>query len=130
MLPIAAAIAYTIPELKPVANDFIARLVPISLKLHVGSVIVICASLFSLLRLAVGLGIWFLERWARTIIILDLSWAFCRAAVGLAISISFDHKLPPLPSSPLYLAMDIVISGFILVYLFDPDVRRAFGIRE
>jgi hypothetical protein len=130
VLSIAIAIAYTSPELQPDAKDLIAYLVPMITKLHIGSIDFVFALPFALLRLAVGLGIWFLKKWARTLVVLDLSWAFCRAAIGLAMYLSIDHKLPPLPSSSLYLTIDVIISAYILVYLLDSDVKRTFGVRE
>ncbi len=129
MLPMAVAIAHMSPELQPAANELISHLSPIIHGFRIWGFEVFLALPFALLRLAVGLGIWFLKRWARTIIVLDLLWFFCRAAVGLGILLALDHKLPPLASSP-YLAVDIVISASILVYLLDPEVKRTFGIRE
>lgn len=129
LLTIAVAIVYTSPEIKPAENDFISLLAPIVPE-HIGRIGVLFALPFALVRLVIGLGIWFMKKWARMIIVLDLSWAFCSAGIGLATSISFDHKLPQLPSSSPYLPIDILISILILFYLFDPDVKRAFGVRD
>jgi hypothetical protein len=128
----AIAIALMKPELQPWASDFISHLEPYiqAFNFRNSGIVLALGLLFALFDIVVGLGILFLKRWARTIIVVNNSWILGRAAVGIAMLIVIDRKaLSSFRLSP-YLAIYLIASVFMLCYLLDPDIRREFGVHE
>lgn len=127
---IACAItAYLRPSTQSTANGVIEGLVPMIMAWREPADDIWLALLFALVDATLGTGIWFLQRWARTIIVIDLTWLFGRAAVGLLALVAIRpnglHFRNPSP----YFSINLVASFFILGSLLDPDVMRAFGKR-
>ncbi len=71
-----------------------------------------------------------MKRWARTFILWDLvnrlGGGVCAAAMLWAID---RQMLSSIVSAPHFLP-GLVVNVVILGYLFDPDAKRAFGIRD
>ena len=84
------------------------------------------APLFVLVDTVLGAGIWFLQSWARVIILIDLTWLFGRAAVGLMALLVVHPKVVHFrPLSP-YFAINVLASLMMLGCLLDPDITHAF----
>jgi hypothetical protein len=129
VLFLVVATVYERPELQPEANKLVLYLIPALQNYQIDNRVII-APLFIIFYLILGLGIWFLKKWAWTIIVVDLSWAFARSAVSLSMLIVFDRKTLQLLEFPPYLAANILLSFFVLVYLINSDVKQAFGWRQ
>ena len=128
-LMICAIGAYLRPSTQSMANGVIEGLVPMIMAWREPAHDIWLALLFALVDATLGIGIWFLQKWARIIIVIDLTWLFGRAAVGLlmiaAIHPNGLHFRNPSP----YFSINIVASLFILSGLRNPDVIRVFGKR-
>jgi hypothetical protein len=128
-LILSAISAYLYPSVQSTANGVIEDLVPMIMAWREPAHDIWLALLFALVDATLGIGIWFLQKWARIIIVIDLTWLFGRAAVGLlmiaAIHPNGLHFRNPSP----YFSINIVASLFILCGLLDPDVMRVFGKR-
>jgi hypothetical protein len=127
---LAVVVGYLNPELQPEMNELISHVIPTIHSYHIDNYVLIYAPLFGILYIVLGFGIWFLKKWAWTIIVVDLSWAFGRAAIGLGMLIVTDRKTLQSLVLPPDLAVNIIISLFVLVYLINPDIKRTFGMRE
>jgi membrane protease YdiL (CAAX protease family) len=87
------------------------------------------APLFVLVDTVLGAGIWFLQSWARIIILIDLTWLFGRAAVGLMALVVVHPKVVHFQSSSPYFAINVLVSLMMLSCLLDPDIEHAFQRR-
>jgi hypothetical protein len=122
----AMSIVYMRPELRKGADDFI-----LYFAINLGSMLRHESAIISaLLDVALGLGIWFLMRWSRTVIVMLSSYGLCRAAIGSAILMEIDRKFLLSQISSPYFAISVVVCVLTLFYLLDPDVKRLFGERE
>jgi hypothetical protein len=130
VLTLCAAGAHLWPSKHAAANGVIEDLVPMIAELRDARLDLWLAPLFALTDMVLGLGVWFLQNWARIIIIIDLSWLFGRAAAGLLLLPAFAqaYKLHPRAPSP-WVAVNLVAGLVTLGCLLDPDLRRAFGGR-
>jgi len=117
-LVLAVAFIYEKPGFWQGAKEFIANF-----DLNLG---VMAAPVFAFLDVAVGMGIWSLKKWARTLIILDHSYALCRGIVASALLMGFDRKLLASLASTPYFAINVATCIAILFYLLDPDVKSKF----
>lgn len=130
VLIVTAAIVRMRPELEPQANEFISHIVASVQDFNLLNLAAMLAPLYALFYAVLGLGVWFLRRWARLLILMNLLYGLGGVAVGLTILIIFDHKaLSSLGSNP-YLAFGLVVGLLMLRCLLDPDVERAFGVRK
>ncbi len=77
-----------------------------------------------------GLGIWFLRKWARTLAVWDLMWEML-ATLGMLSTTNSAHSFTHRPTLAItsYIAMELIASMLILVYIFNPLVKKAFGVR-
>jgi len=128
-LSLAVGIAHLKPELRPVANEFISNLVPFIQRFD-PTLGVALAPLFALLDVLTGIGIWLLQRWARTIVFLNASYALWRTVVGLAVLTAFDRKMLSSNTLSPYFLFWFVSNAIMFGYLVDPSVKRAFGEKE
>ncbi len=87
------------------------------------------APIFVLGNATLGIGIWFLQKWARTIVVIDLAWLYGRALVGLPVALVFHRDGGHFQNPSVYFDINIAVGIVILAALFDPDVERAFGMR-
>jgi hypothetical protein len=90
------------------------------------------APVFVLVDTTLATGIWFLQKWARTIIIIDLGWLYGRALLGLFVGLAYysSHRAKIQPMNlPVSFEINIVAGIMILAALFDPDVKKAFRFR-
>jgi hypothetical protein len=127
---VAVAIAHFKPELQPAVANFLADVVPLIRRYELLNYGVFVAPPFALLDLTVGLGIWHLRRWARALVVLDLSWGLTKVAMGLAAMMAFYREmLSPQTLSP-YFVIELSRCILMFFYLIDPDVRHAFRVRE
>ncbi len=111
---------------QPTANRVIEGLVPLIMAWREPAHDIWLAPLFALVDATLGIGIWFLQKWARTIVVIDLAWLFGRAIVGLPMVLAFGgHSQNP----SVYFDINIVAGILMLAALCDPDVKRAFGVR-
>ena len=90
------------------------------------------APVFVLVDTTLATGIWFLQKWARTIIIIDLVWLYGRALLGLTVALAYYSfhraKIQPV-NLPVSFEINIVVGIMILAALCDPRVKSAFGLR-
>lgn len=121
-LILAATIVNARPDLHSEANEFISV---VAFK-----VVVPLPYLTALLDVAVGLGIWFLKRWSRTLFVLINGYGLCRMAIGSAALWELDRKYLFSQTSSPYFAVNLVAGTFILFYLLNPDVKQLFGEQE
>ena len=129
-LILAAIVGYLSPDLRPRANVSISQRAPLLQAFDAVDLGVRLAPLFALVNFIEGTGIWFMKRWARTFILWDLvnrlGGGVCAAAMLWAID---RQMLSSIVSAPHFLP-GLVVNVVILGYLFDPDAKRAFGIRD
>jgi hypothetical protein len=125
-LSLCVIAAYLHPSVRPAANGIIEALVPMLLGIHDPSADFWVAPIFVAVDVALGVGIWFLQGWARTVIVIDLTWLFGRAAVGLFALAAVHPKGLQFHNPPVYFSINLVASLMMLVCLVDPDTRRAF----
>ena len=122
-LILAVYIAHTRPDLRPDANEFFKYF-----SINIGVTLPYPAAL---LNLSVGLGIWFQQRWSRTVTVLINSYYFFKLVVGSLIlkALGQESLLLSKTISP-YFAISSLASLLILCYLLDPRVKREFGERD
>ncbi|HXB62436.1 MAG TPA: hypothetical protein VNU94_06260 [Acidobacteriaceae bacterium] len=118
-LILAATIVHTRPDLWPGAKEFISNAAI--------NVVVPLPYPTAFLYIAVGLGILFLKRWSRKIIVLTNIYGLCRMAVGSILLMQIDRKFLIAQISSQYFAFNLVAGILILIYLLRPDVMSAFG---
>jgi len=91
------------------------------------------APVFVLVDTTLATGIWFLQKWARTIIVIDLGWLYGRVLLGLTVALPYYsfHRAQIQPINfPVSFEINIMAGIMILAALCDPDLKRAFGKRE
>jgi hypothetical protein len=131
-LILAAILAHMKLEIAPAANDLIANLVPIIRRVYANDYAILLAPIFALLEAAVGLGLWFLQKWARTLAVWALVWDVLSTVDMLSIAIP-GRPFPggePTFAVPPYIGVELIASLIILFQLFDPSIRRAFAVRD
>ena len=120
------------PSTQTMANGIIEGLVPTIMALKSHTLTIWLAPIFVLVDTTLATGIWFLQKWARIVVVIDLTWLYGRALFGLPVALAFyfSHKAKfhsiNLPAS---FEINIVAGILILAALCDPDVKRAFGMR-
>ena len=132
-LILAVVASHTEFELRSEAADFLLNVVPLIPKFGLQNYVSILAPVFALVDLVLGLGIWHLKRWARTFIVVNLTWGLARAGMFFVATAAFDRKMFPLIASSPYLPyflFDLVSSVPIFFCLLDPDVMQAFRVPE
>jgi hypothetical protein len=88
------------------------------------------APLFALVDATLGTGIWFLQKWARIIVVIDLAWLYGRALIGLPVAIALYRDNVHFQNPSVYFDINFVAGLMILAALCDPYVKQAFGFRE
>lgn len=129
-LSLCVIVARLHPSTHPAANGIIEDLVPMLLGIHEPSADFWWAPVFVAVDVALGVGIWFLQSWARTIIVIDLTWLFGRVTVGLLALAAIHPKGLHFRNPSPYFSINLVASLIILACLVDPDTRRAFQSRD
>lgn len=130
MLIMCVVAAHFRPSVQPTANGIIEDLVPMIMGLKEPEMDVWLAPLFAVIDTVLGAGIWFLQSWARVLIIIDLTWLFGRAAVGLmALVVAHPKVVHFRPPSP-YFGINVLVSLMMLGCLLDPDIKQAFQRRS
>ncbi|MGO9324693.1 MAG: hypothetical protein ACLP07_09040 [Terracidiphilus sp.] len=129
VLIVCVLTAHFHPSVQSVANGVIEDLVPMIMGLREPAADIWLAPLFAMVDTVLGAGIWFLQSWARIIIVIDLTWLFCRAAVGLLALIAIHPKVLHFRVLSPYFAINVVVSLVMLGCLLDPDIKRAFQRR-
>ena len=87
------------------------------------------APVFFVIDSALGLGVWFFQRWARALVVIDLIWLYGRALVGLLIVMTVYRENVQFNSPTISFGINFLAGIFMLVVLLDPDVKRQFGAR-
>ncbi len=82
---------------------------------------------FALWALAKGLGIWFMWRWARILIVIDLASRFGSLFLGIAM---IDKKQLSSLSSSSDFVIGVIINLAALVLLTDSATAQAFEDRD
>ena len=73
---------------------------------------------------------WFMKRWARTFILWDTMNRLIGGACAAAALWVIDRQtLSSIVSAP-HFAPGVLVNVLIAGYLFDPDVRLAFGVKQ
>jgi hypothetical protein len=129
VLMVCAVAVHFRPSTRPTANGVIEGLVPMIMAWEEPEHDIWLAPLFVLVDATLGTGIWFLQKWARTIVVIDLAWLYGRALVGLPMALAYHRDKVQFQSPPIYFDVNIAAGLFILAALCDPDVRRAFRVR-
>ena len=112
------------PFTQSAANGIIEDMVPMIMALRDPRLDIWLAPIFILVDVTLGFGIWFLQKWARIIVVIDLAWLYGRALLGLPVALALHgHFRNP----SVYFDLNIVAGIMILAALYDPDVKRAFG---
>ena len=123
----AVVISYMNSSVRENANDFVFHLYP---SLQHCEYLFRAIPLLAAFELMKGLGVWFLWRWVRALILVNGIYELAAAAIASVLLWKMDKKmLSSIGSSPYY-PIGLVLSILILGYLFDPDVKRSFGVPE
>ena len=117
------------PSTRPIANGVIEGLVPMIMAWGEPAHDIWLAPLFILVDATLGSGVWFLQKWARTIVVVDLIWLYGRALLGMPVVLAFHRDKPHIQSLPVSFEINLAAGIVILAALCDPDVKRAFGVR-
>jgi hypothetical protein len=124
--------AHLAPSTHDKASLIIIGLVPMIMALKSETLPIWLAPVFVLVDATLGSGVWFLQKWARTIVVVDLAWLYGRALLALPVALAYYSfhraKIQPI-NLPVSFEINIVAGIFILAALCDPDVKRAFGAR-
>jgi hypothetical protein len=127
-LAACATAAYLHPSTQSAARGIIEDLVPMISAWREPAHDIWLAPLFVLVDTTLGTGVWFLQKWARTIVVIDLAWLYGRALLGLPLALALYHQDKAHFQNPsVYFDINILAGIFILAALCDPDVKRAFA---
>jgi hypothetical protein len=127
---LALVLAQLRPEAGSSANDLIANLLPIIRRIYAHDYEMFLAPIFAFLEMVLGLGIWFLRKWARTLAVWDLMWEML-ATLDMLSTTNSAHSFAHRPTLAItsYIEVEFIASMLILVYLFNSAVKKAFGVR-
>jgi hypothetical protein len=128
VLVVCVFAVYLRPSARPTANSIIEGLVPMIMAWREPAQDIWLAPIFAFVDVVLGIGIWFLQKWARTVVVVDLVWLYGRALLGLPAALAYGSKAH-LRNPSAYFDLNIVAGLLILAALCDPGVKRAFGIR-
>jgi hypothetical protein len=117
------------PSTQSTANAVIEGLVPMIAALREPAHDIWLVPVFALVDATLCFGIWFLQKWARTIVVIDLAWLYGRALLGLPVTLAFYRHEAHFQNPSVYFDINIVAGIMILAALCDPDVKRAFDVR-
>jgi len=128
LIAVKAATAFFSPSEAPKALATIREILPLIRRLDLGpNLSLIVALAFVLFGIVVGVCVLRHQKWAAGYIVayhgIALLW-FLAVSLGLK-TIGFDSA-PSMLSSP-YGKVEVLASLLMVVYLFQPDVRRSFG---
>jgi hypothetical protein len=122
----ALVVAHISLRSEAAALGLIEQLAP-PLQLLNSQMALLFAPAFIIFGLVIIFGVWFLQGWAWALLFVDCGIPLVRLAQFFLVASIVDRKwLSFLPSSP-YFAIDVVSSIFIVAYLLQPEVMRAFG---
>lgn len=130
VLAIAAMVGYFKPELRSGAEAFIAQRAPFLKEFELVNYGLVAAPFLAGVDAVLGLGIFFLQKWTRLLIVWDLGYRVGDAAVAAAMLWAIDRKmLSSIVSTPTFL-INATAHIAILLYLLDPDTKRVFQVME
>jgi uncharacterized membrane protein (DUF2068 family) len=98
-------------------------LAELGLPAHLGISLAIGPLIVGIINLAIGWGLWELREWARVVTIILNGLGLLITIIGLIQVFSLSVVSP---SAVAVLVIVMVIYGFIIWYLMQPDVRRFF----
>lgn len=126
----ASAIGYLRPELREGANEFISHGASFVKQFDMVKYGIALAPLLAVYETVMGLGFWFLKRWARLLVLVNIYYYFGRGIMGLLLLWEINPKTAhPIMSSP-YFMVALILNIVFLLYLIDSDVKRAFKIPD
>jgi hypothetical protein len=129
ILALCFVASYFRPETQPAMNGVIETLVPVIWGLRKLHADMWLGLLVALIDGSLGIGFWFLQKWAWTVVVLDLTYTLGRGLIGLIAALALYRDEVHLHRiSPLF-TINILVSVIMLGTLLDPDVKRAFGKR-
>ena len=129
-LLLAALVGHMYPAFRLAANMFISQRVPLLQAFAIVDFGVKLAPLFALINFLEGAGVWFMKKWARTFILWDTMNRLIGGACAAAVLWAIDRQtLSSIVSAPHFLP-GVAVNIFIAGYLFDPDVKRLFGVKQ
>ena len=129
-LIIAAIVGYVEPDLQSSAIDFVSRSAPFIREFDLVHFDLMLAPLLAVIDVLMALGIWFLQKWARAFIVVDIGYRLCDSAVAALYLWGSDRdKLRAITSTP-HFVIGVLIDVIILGYFLDPDARRSFGMGD
>jgi hypothetical protein len=115
------------PSVQSSANGIIEGLAPLIMALKEPEMDVWLAPLFALVFATLGTGVWFLQKWARAVIVVNLALLYGGALLGLPVTLALYSKDEVFFKNPsVYFDINLVAGIMILAALCDPDVKRAF----
>ena len=122
----AAKLVYDVPEFRDQALNFAFHLAPIialrgNEDLRVP--LAVCCAAFALVE---GIGLWCRQNWARVVILVDISYYFARAALGLFLLSNIDRTAFLQISKSPWTALAITERLVACMFLLDPDTSRVF----
>jgi hypothetical protein len=118
------------PSVRSTANEVIEGLIPMIMAWREPAHDIWLAPIFALADATLGVGIWFLQKWARTLVVIDLAWLYGRALVGLPVTLALYYRDKVHFQNPsVYFDINFVAGIVMLAALCDPDMKRAFGMR-
>jgi|HubBroStandDraft_4_1064222.scaffolds.fasta_scaffold62322_3 hypothetical protein len=131
ILLLAGLTAHMRPDVGARANTLIFHLAPSIQQLQQvpvpNSYIAWAGVLFAVAEVVKGLGIWFLQKWARTFIVVTIVLSLGDAMAAAAFLWGMDRPMLMSIVGTPYFPAGLLLSFFILYYLLDPDVKAAFG---
>ncbi len=95
-----------------------------------GSLVLTLAPILAAWEAAKAIGFWFLGRWARMLVLIDVYYYFGRGALAVAFLLGFDRPLLTSILASPYFGINLVLRLGFWYYLSNPDVKSAFGIPE
>jgi hypothetical protein len=128
ILAAASIVGRFLPAYRGTAIAVISSLAPWSSELGHGSLGMTLAPILAAWEAAKAMGFWFLWRWARMLVLIDVYYYFGRGALAVALLFEFDRPLLTSILASPYFEINLVLRLGFWYYLSDPDVMRAFGI--
>jgi hypothetical protein len=123
-------IAQTDPARAPRAAEYINFFGPLLWILRLRSNLAISAAPFSaLVAIGIGVGLLLYQKWALTIALIDRVIPFIKLVIFAPVVYGLDKgELLSSIAASMPKAADILFTLFMAIYLFQPDVRRRFGL--
>jgi hypothetical protein len=130
VLAAASIVGRFLPAYRGIAIATISSLAPWSSELGHGNLGMTLAPIVAVWEAGKAIGFWFLWRWARMLVLIDVYYYFGRGALAVALLLGFDRPLLTSILASPYFEINLVLRLGFLYYLSDPGVKIAFGIPE